>query len=78
MSVLAENEPQEKEAREVFRLGRKNKLEVPRDLLPGTGQQRITRSRLHQPTAKGDDNCQRSITNLSFSCYLPDEHSRSI
>jgi len=47
-----------------------NKLEVPRDLLPGTGQQRITRSRLQQPTAKGDDNCQKSITKLSFFCYL--------
>jgi len=44
-------------------------LEVPKDLLPGTGQQRITRSRLHYPRTRCMGNCQRSITKLSFLCY---------
>src|ERR1700719_2065726 len=40
----------------------------PGDLLPGTGQQRITRSRLDYPSSSLTDDCQWSITKLSFFC----------
>ena len=51
-----------------------NKIGGPaRDLLPETGQQRITRLRLQHPTAGRNGNCQRSITKLSFFCYLDPE-----
>ena len=40
----------------------------PGDLLPGTGQQRITRSRLDHPSSSLTDDCQGSITKLSFFC----------
>jgi hypothetical protein len=52
-----------------LRLPRETILEVPGPPA-GNGQQRITRSRLQHPSARRNGNCQRSITKLSFFCYL--------